>query len=146
MLPTKRAMDLIAAAERSGRQEVALLLDHGANVNAQGGRYRNAFQAAAARGDQETVRLLLDRGADVTVQPRNTNRLSLIHVYITSNSIEALKILIHAGAAIYLTIQDESGQTPLHLAVEKQDITAAKYLLEKGASTNIPDLSDATSF
>jgi hypothetical protein len=48
---------------------VRLLLDRGADVNAQGGYYGNALQAAAQRsGNEATVRLLLDRGADVNAQ------------------------------------------------------------------------------
>jgi ankyrin repeat protein len=125
---------------------VKLLLDRGADVNAQGGRYGNALQAAASEGRQETVKLLLDYGADVTIQPRNTNRSSVLHVCVASGSTATLNILLHAGATIHLDTQDESGQTPLHVAVEKRGILAAKYLLEKGASTDIPDLGDATPF
>jgi ankyrin repeat domain-containing protein 50 len=47
---------------------VQLLLDRGADVNAQGGRYSNALQAASAGGDEKVVQLLLDKGADVNVQ------------------------------------------------------------------------------
>jgi hypothetical protein len=40
-----------------------LLLDKGANVNAQGGEYGNALQAAAAmrRGNEQILRLLLEK-------------------------------------------------------------------------------------
>ena len=42
---------------------VRLLLEKGADVNAQGGYYGNALQAASARGHEAVVRLLLDKGA-----------------------------------------------------------------------------------
>ena len=42
-----------------------LLLDKGADVNAQGGRFGNALQAASSRGHQQVVKLLLDKGAAV---------------------------------------------------------------------------------
>ncbi|EWY85855.1 hypothetical protein FOYG_12954 [Fusarium oxysporum NRRL 32931] len=47
-----------------------LLLNKGADVNAQGGEYGNALQAASAslEGDLEVVQLLLDKGADVNAQ------------------------------------------------------------------------------
>jgi hypothetical protein len=48
-------MDLIVVAERWGSQEVVLLLDRGADVNAQGGKFGNALQAASYRGNRETV-------------------------------------------------------------------------------------------
>ncbi|KAI4086592.1 MAG: hypothetical protein L6R37_008403 [Teloschistes peruensis] len=40
-----------------------MLLDKGADVNAQGGRYRNALQAASAEGHGQVVQMLLDKGA-----------------------------------------------------------------------------------
>ncbi|CAG8262934.1 unnamed protein product [Penicillium salamii] len=42
-----------------------LLLDKGADVNADGGKYGNALQAASAEGHRAIVTLLLDKGADV---------------------------------------------------------------------------------
>jgi hypothetical protein len=44
------------------------LLDKGADVNAQGGRYGNALQAASARGHDAIVQRLLDKEADVNAQ------------------------------------------------------------------------------
>jgi hypothetical protein len=40
-----------------------LLLDTGADVNAQGGEYGNALQAASAEGHEQVVKTLLDAGA-----------------------------------------------------------------------------------
>jgi ankyrin repeat protein len=45
----------------------ALLLEHRANVNAQGGYYNTALQAAAARGNTDVITLLLKCGANVNV-------------------------------------------------------------------------------
>jgi ankyrin repeat protein len=45
-----------------------LLLDHGANVNARGGKYETALQAAASNGSLETVKLLIRHGADATIE------------------------------------------------------------------------------
>jgi ankyrin repeat protein len=42
---------------------VKLLLDKGANVNAQSGHYGNALQAASIYGHDAVVRLLVDKGA-----------------------------------------------------------------------------------
>src|SRR4029434_11278628 len=51
------------------RKEIArVLLEKGADVNAQGGRYGNALHAASSRGHEEVVRMLLEKGADVNAQ------------------------------------------------------------------------------
>jgi ankyrin repeat protein len=44
---------------------VQLLLEKGADVNAQGGKYGNALYAALVGGHWEIVKILLYRGADV---------------------------------------------------------------------------------
>ena len=45
-----------------------LLLNKGAEVNAQGGEYGNALQVASSRGHTEIVQLLLNKGAEVNAQ------------------------------------------------------------------------------
>jgi len=45
------------------REVTSLLLDKGADVNAQGGYYGNALQAASLGGHEAVVRLLVDKGA-----------------------------------------------------------------------------------
>jgi ankyrin repeat protein len=47
---------------------VGLLLQSGAEVNAQGGEYGNALQLASSEGHKEIVRLLLQSGAQVNAQ------------------------------------------------------------------------------
>ncbi|KAL8993605.1 MAG: hypothetical protein Q9169_006219 [Polycauliona sp. 2 TL-2023] len=57
----------IIAASRCNQSadEVQLLIDAGANVNAQGGTWHTALQAAAVDGDDDAMRVLLDAGADM---------------------------------------------------------------------------------
>jgi ankyrin repeat protein len=45
-----------------------MLLEKGADMNAQGGEYENALQAAILQGHEAIVRMLLEKGADVNAQ------------------------------------------------------------------------------
>ncbi|OCK91382.1 uncharacterized protein K441DRAFT_574846, partial [Cenococcum geophilum 1.58] len=56
---------LYVALDRGYKQVVKLLLNKGADVNAQGGYYNNVLHAALARGYMQVVKLLLNKGADV---------------------------------------------------------------------------------
>ncbi|KAI1439483.1 hypothetical protein F5Y02DRAFT_425549 [Annulohypoxylon stygium] len=47
---------------------VQMLLDKGADMNAQGGFYGNALQAASYGGHEKIVQMLLDKGADMNAQ------------------------------------------------------------------------------
>jgi hypothetical protein len=49
-------------------ESVRLLLERGADVNAQGGSYGNALQAASAEGHGQIFQQLLKQGADVNAQ------------------------------------------------------------------------------
>ncbi|KAF1952675.1 ankyrin repeat domain-containing protein [Byssothecium circinans] len=64
---------LYIAAEQGNKAVVALLLDKGADVNAQGGDSGNALQAALAGGHKETATLLLDKGANVNAQDKGAD-------------------------------------------------------------------------
>jgi hypothetical protein len=65
---SKRRTPLYIAAEKGAIVLIRMLLDKGADVNAQGGEYGNALQAASAGGHKEMATLLLDKGADVNAQ------------------------------------------------------------------------------
>jgi hypothetical protein len=59
---------LYLAAEKGHYITAKLLIDKGAEVNAQGGDYGNALQAASAPGHEAIVKLLLDKDAEVNAR------------------------------------------------------------------------------
>ena len=59
---------LLLAADDGHKKVTKLVLDKGADVNANGGQYDNALQALSAGGYEAEVKLLLDNGANVNAQ------------------------------------------------------------------------------
>ena len=62
-----------------------LLVENGAEVNAEGGKYGNALQAALIRGHEAIVKLLVENGAKVVVTP--TQRMRTTHGYVLRHSL-----------------------------------------------------------
>jgi hypothetical protein len=62
------SMFLCSVSETGKINIAALLIERGADVNAQGGWYGTALQAASLYGHTEVATLLIERGADVNAQ------------------------------------------------------------------------------
>jgi ankyrin repeat protein len=61
----------LEAASIGGHEAIAkLLIEKGADVNAQGEEYGNALQAASNGGHEAIAMLLIEKGADVNAQRR----------------------------------------------------------------------------
>ncbi|KAF2178433.1 ankyrin, partial [Zopfia rhizophila CBS 207.26] len=75
-----------------------LLLDKGADVNAQGGSYGNALHAASERDHEQIVKLLLDKGADVNAQGGTYG--NALHAALERGHEQIVKLLLDKGAAV----------------------------------------------
>lgn len=76
-----------------------MLLDKGADLDAQGGDCVNALQAALMYGHHDTVQLLLDRGADVNAQGGQYG--NALQAALASKGHEKIvQILVDRGANI----------------------------------------------
>ena len=62
------AEDRYGLQSSSNEAIVKLLLEKGAEANAEGGEYGNALQAASHMGDEAVVVWLLDNGADLNAK------------------------------------------------------------------------------
>jgi ankyrin repeat protein len=88
---------------------VQLLLEKGADVNAQGGNYGNALQAAASNGNEGIVRLFLEKGTEI----KHTH----LQFAVENGKKEAVQLLLEKEAEIFaegelssnLQIADEKG-------------------------------------
>ncbi|KAH8704430.1 ankyrin repeat-containing domain protein [Phaeosphaeriaceae sp. PMI808] len=126
---------LYAASEEGDEELMKLLLDRGANVNAQGGHYGNALQAASEEGDEELVKLLLDRGANVNAQGGHYGNALQAASYGGHERI--MKLLLDSGA----NVNARGGRygNALQAASYGGHERTVKLLLDNGANVNAQD-------
>jgi ankyrin repeat protein len=125
---------LMYAAEIGSLEAMRLLLDRGADVNAQ-----NAFGSTALMWsvtDAAKVRLLLDHGAQVNTTARS-GRTALIIAAFTNPSAEVVRLLLAKGAKV--DIMDVRHVTPMNAATFGNDTATVRLLLEAGADIETPD-------
>lgn len=159
--------EALTAASRGGQQKlVQMLLDRGADINAQGeGLFGTALQAAAGRGWQKLVQMLLDRGADVNGEGGYYG--TALQAAAAEGQPQSVQILLDNGAKVdgqcgyYGTalqaasaggykdivqmlldkgsdINAQGGHygTTLHAAAEEGHNSVVQALLDKGANAN----------
>ncbi|KAK7178124.1 hypothetical protein PSPO01_15822, partial [Paraphaeosphaeria sporulosa] len=113
---------------------VKLLLDAGADVNAQGGEYGNALQAASDGGHEAVVKVLVDKGADINAQGGRYGKVLQAASYRGHETI--VKLLLEKGADI--NAQGEEYGDALQAASEGGHEAIVKLLVDKGADVNAP--------
>jgi ankyrin repeat protein len=156
---------LIAVSPTRHTEMVKLLLDKGADVNAETAGF-TALSFASSVGRTEIVKLLLDKGANVNVIPIDgvtplisassggyveivkllldkgadvnanpNNRLTALMFALGRGNTELTKLLLDRGADV--NVKNNSGQTYLMIASRKGYTEIVKILLNKGADINI---------
>jgi hypothetical protein len=106
-----------------------LLLDQGAEVNAQGGHYGNALQAASAEGHEQVVKMLLNAGANVNAQGGYYG--NALQAALVGGHERVVKTLLDTGAEV----NAEGGEygNALQAASWRGYEQVVKTLLEAGA-------------
>lgn len=133
---------LIEASHAGFKAMVKLLLERGADVNAQGeGLKRTALHAAIYQGHINIVRILLDGGADVEIFDEE-ERTTLQGASSCGNH-EIASMLIDADADV--NHRGGKGGSALHIASRGGKIGIIKLLFERGANANIPDANGSTA-
>ncbi|OGE47259.1 hypothetical protein PENARI_c052G10296 [Penicillium arizonense] len=120
-------------ASRNGYDEtVQLLLDRGANVNAQGEDYGNALQVASSKGHDKIVQMLLERGANLNSLDQYYENALYGASYGGHETI--VQVLLERGA----NVNAQSGfyGNALQAASFEGHDTIVQMLLERGANVN----------
>ena len=123
----------LAYAACYGHYEMAeLLLDKGADVNAQGGHYGNALQGASLRGHEQSVKLLLDKGADTNAQGGSYG--NALQGASSRGHEQIVKLLLDKGADV--NAQGRHFSNALQGASLEGHEQSVKLLLDNGADVN----------
>jgi ankyrin repeat protein len=104
---------------------VALLVSHGADVNAIGKKGETAVASAAEHGDLEAVRLLLEKGADVNVPDYRGYTPLMLAAHYDRDAVEIVKLLLAHGADPAASGEDETAAT---LAGKRGDTDLGRLL------------------
>lgn len=121
-----------ASSKKSKIGNVKLLLQRGANVNAEDETGSTALFYAALRGNIELIDLLLRGGANIAHENRRGR--TVLHEVAASSEIAAARLLLERHAKVLQKCA--AGMTPLHIAVQGPNLEMVQILLENGAQVD----------
>jgi uncharacterized protein len=141
-------------AARTGKPDaVAMLLEHGADVNKTNAQGQTALMWAAAEKNAAAIQVLIEHKADLNAKthaaapprpldtifsaPFPVGGMTALLFAARQNDLKSAAILIAAGADVKETAQD--GTSPILVAVLNGHYELASFLLEKGADPNAAD-------
>src|SRR6266702_5748469 len=111
----------------SYQKAMQLLIEHGADVNAQDRRCSMPLHLALSLGDADSEQLLIRHGARVNAQ--DGSRSTPLHLASSKSNAKIVQLLIERGADV--NARDESHRTPLHLALSSGNTENFQLLMLK---------------
>jgi len=131
---TTRVIAPLLYAAYYGRVDIGrVLLEHGANVNAEGFSHRDsALQVASGRGHLAFAEMLIQHGADVN-ERNDVGETALIDAS-GQGHLAVVRLLLAHGADV--SPKDQSGQSALCEAAEHGHADVVRVLLEAGADVD----------
>ena len=116
----------------SQTQNINLLLEHGADLEAKDDHGQTPLATAVEDYTFEAIPILLKRGANL--EARDNKGRTPLGVAVRNGLFEVARILIEAGAN--LEAKDKDGHTPLVMAVRLGYVRRVNFLLERGADSH----------
>lgn len=126
-----------ASCSDDGYATVQVLLEKGANINWQGGKYGGALQSATINSALSVVKLLLKHGADVNAQCGHYGNAITAAARHRKNFQEMATLFVQHGVDINAQGPGEYGNA-LQTAVHRQHVENVEFLLNHGASKTMP--------
>ncbi|OQN96250.1 hypothetical protein B0A48_17812 [Cryoendolithus antarcticus] len=121
---------LVYASSYGIELQVRILLNAGADANADGGAIGQALFGAAERGAEKVVRMLLDAGADVNAEEPH---ITALHIASRKGHERIVQTLLEAGADVNV---QEPRVTALQLASREGHERIIQILSDAGAEIN----------
>ncbi len=134
------ASPLLYAVFHGHREIVEILLDSGADPNAQNSAGKAAIHYAVEKGSREILDILLDRGASVNIL--TGYKLTPLHYAAETGQLDIARALMEKGAQV--NSRSNVGLTPLHLASYYRNRKIAEVFIKAGADVNCCDNSNVT--
>lgn len=125
---------LHAAVENNAYECVNMLLDYGANINAQTKTFLEPpLHMAILNNNHEIIDLLISSGADLELQ--NAEGESAIFIAVRTGNVELVKTLI--SKSVNINIFNHDSLTPISAAISLHQPVIAKLLLQAGATASL---------
>lgn len=126
----------VACGQVTRVEAVRVLLEAGADVEAENKAGNSALKYACATGKIECAELLLQYGAKITAGS-NKNKQTVLHAAIIKGDADLSSLLLDKGGLEVLNASDINGNTALHLARLFGKEECEKLLVSRGADLNL---------
>jgi len=124
-----------SAATGGHEKVVEVLLNHGANIEAQEEKTKDTGLALACSGGHfKVVDLLLKRGANK--ENHNVKDYTPLTMAASEGHVDIIKLLLANGAEINSHTDSKRGLTPLMMAAQNGHVEAVRILSEMGSDIN----------
>ncbi|KAK5655319.1 hypothetical protein OQA88_5886 [Cercophora sp. LCS_1] len=127
-----------AASDAKSSQVLELLIEHGADVNAQGGNNGSPLGEAAAANNIDALEMLIAQGADITMQFSTGGFGNALETAAHHDSTMCLRALLQQGADLHYTSLNSVYGNALAAASNSGALECLSELIQAGADVNQP--------